>query len=44
MWLIKAVHMIPAPQGVDAEWSSYWASLTFQAGTFEPHVLKAEAH
>ena len=29
MWLIKAVHMIPAPPGSDAEWSSYWASLTF---------------
>jgi uncharacterized GH25 family protein len=30
MWLIKAVHMIPAPAGSTAEWSSYWASLTFQ--------------
>jgi uncharacterized GH25 family protein len=28
-WLIKAVHMIPAPHGSDAEWASYWASLTF---------------
>jgi len=31
MWLIKAVHMLPAPAGTDAEWASYWASLTFQA-------------
>ena len=29
VWLIKAVHMIPAQPGVGAEWSSYWASLTF---------------
>jgi hypothetical protein len=29
MWLIKAVHMIPAPAGADAEWASFWASLTF---------------
>ena len=30
MWLIKAVHMIPAPAGSGAEWMSYWASLTFE--------------
>ena len=29
MWLVKAVHMVPAPAGVAADWSSYWASLTF---------------
>jgi hypothetical protein len=29
MWMIKAVHMIPAPAGSNAEWASYWASLTF---------------
>jgi hypothetical protein len=29
MWLVKAVHMVTAPAGWDAEWSSYWASLTF---------------
>lgn len=28
-WLIKAVHMIPAPPGLQADWESYWASLTF---------------
>lgn len=30
MWLVKAVHMIPAPAGVNAQWVSYWASLTFE--------------
>lgn len=30
VWLIKAVHMIPAPQGSEADWESFWASLTFQ--------------
>jgi uncharacterized GH25 family protein len=35
-WLIKAVHMIPAPEGSNADWASFWASLTFElkgAGT-----------
>ncbi|MFN7937118.1 MAG: DUF4198 domain-containing protein [Bryobacteraceae bacterium] len=30
MWLIKAVHMIPAPAGSNANWESFWASLTFE--------------
>ena len=30
MWLIKAVHMVPAPAGTNAEWASFWASLTFE--------------
>jgi uncharacterized GH25 family protein len=30
MWLIKAVHMIPAAAGSGAEWESFWASLTFE--------------
>ena len=29
MWLIKAVHMVEAPAGANADWASYWASLTF---------------
>jgi uncharacterized GH25 family protein len=29
-WLIKAVHMVPAPTGTNADWVSYWASLTFE--------------
>ena len=31
MWMIKAVHMVPAPTGSNAEWASFWASLTFEA-------------
>ncbi len=30
VWLVKAVHMIPAPAGVDADWESVWTSLTFE--------------
>ena len=33
MWLVKAVHMIPAPAGTNAEWASFWASLTFEQPT-----------
>ncbi len=33
MWLIKAVHMVEAPAGANAEWASYWASLTFEIKT-----------
>jgi hypothetical protein len=29
MWMVKAVHMIPAPAGTQADWQSFWASLTF---------------
>lgn len=29
VWMIKAVHMIPAPPGSGADWESFWASLTF---------------
>ena len=28
-WLIKVVHMIPAPRDASADWESFWASLTF---------------
>jgi uncharacterized GH25 family protein len=30
LWLIKAVHMIPAPAGSGADWESLWASITFE--------------
>jgi hypothetical protein len=30
LWLIKAVHMVPAPPGSGADWESFWASLTFE--------------
>lgn len=33
MWLIKAVHTIPAAAGSNAEWESFWASLTFELQT-----------
>jgi uncharacterized GH25 family protein len=33
MWLIKAVHMVPAPAGTKADWASFWASLTFEMGS-----------
>lgn len=38
LWLIKAVHMVPAPAGAAADWASYWASLTFE--TEEPGALR----
>lgn len=33
LWLVKAVHMVPAAAGSGADWSSYWASLTFGLDT-----------
>jgi len=30
LWLVKAVHMVAAPAGANADWQSYWASLTFE--------------
>jgi uncharacterized GH25 family protein len=35
-WMIKAVEMGPAPQGVGADWQSLWASLTFDTGGANP--------
>ena len=35
-WLVKAVEMTPAPSGVDADWKSLWASLTFENGARNP--------
>ena len=31
-WMVRAVHMVQAPEGTQADWVSYWASLTFDAG------------
>ncbi|MBA3886782.1 MAG: DUF4198 domain-containing protein [Acidobacteria bacterium] len=28
-WLIKTVHMVPAPEGAGVDWQSIWATLTF---------------
>lgn len=36
MWLVKAVHMVGAPAGSDADWHSFWASLTFGVTAAEP--------
>ena len=33
MWLVKAVHIVPAPAGANAQWESFWASLTFELRT-----------
>jgi uncharacterized GH25 family protein len=30
IWLIKAVHMVPASKDANADWASFWASLTFE--------------
>ena len=30
VWMVKAVHMIPAPKGSAADWESFWASTTFE--------------
>jgi uncharacterized GH25 family protein len=30
IWLVKSVHMIPAPRESGADWESIWASLTFE--------------
>ena len=35
-WLIRAVHMVPAPAGSGADWESIWASLTFEVNTPGP--------
>jgi uncharacterized GH25 family protein len=30
LWLVKSVHMIPAPRESGADWESFWASMTFE--------------
>lgn len=30
VWLLNAVHMIPAPAEAKADWESFWASLSFE--------------
>lgn len=32
-WMIAAVHMEPAPEGLNADWQSLWSSLTFDVAT-----------
>jgi hypothetical protein len=36
VWLVKAVHMVEAPAGTDADWQSLWASLTFEVPAQNP--------
>lgn len=42
-WLIKAVHMIPAPAGSDSQWASYWASLTFELADATPQAIPSSS-
>jgi uncharacterized GH25 family protein len=42
MWLVKAVHMIPAPAGANADWQSFWASLTFELTSQSATQLKTQ--
>ena len=32
IWMLSAVHMIPAPADAKADWESFWASLSFETG------------
>jgi uncharacterized GH25 family protein len=32
IWMLSAVHMVPAPAGAKADWESFWASLSFETG------------
>jgi hypothetical protein len=36
VWLIKSVHMVRAWFFSDADWDSFWASLTFEAPKAPP--------
>lgn len=33
LWLIKAVHMVPAAAGTGVDWESTWTSMTFEIGS-----------
>ena len=32
IWMLSAVHMVPAPADAKADWESFWASLSFETG------------
>jgi uncharacterized GH25 family protein len=36
LWMIKAVHMEPAPKGTGSTWESWWASITFEVTADTP--------
>jgi len=40
-WMVRAVHMIPSPARMQADWVSYWASVTFDASETSPRVGEA---
>lgn len=42
-WRIGAVHMSRAPRGIDADWESLWASLTFELPAVESAVTPQAA-
>jgi len=39
IWLLNAVHIMPAPADAKADWESFWASLTFEIKN-QPLALK----
>jgi uncharacterized GH25 family protein len=43
MWMIKAVHMIAAAPDAQADWESFWASLTFELPG-GPHAPRSSSH
>jgi uncharacterized GH25 family protein len=40
-WRITAVHMVQPPKGVDADWDSLWASLTFELPRTSADISRA---
>lgn len=47
IWLVKVVHMVPAPRETGADWESLWASLTFEIpenGKRETENGKRDSH
>ena len=42
-WRIAAVHMVAPPAGVDADWDSLWASLTFELPSTSPATVRVAA-
>jgi uncharacterized GH25 family protein len=41
-WMIKAVHMVEAPPDAEADWESFWASLTLETQRNAASQTKAE--
>ena len=31
LWNVRTIHVVPAPQGADADWDVHWATFVFQA-------------